>query len=236
MITPTRRSAFTLIEVLVVVGIISVLIAVLLPAINRAREAARHVQCASQLRQIGAGLYLYFHDFHVLPARYGGLERMNPHVLCYHGSSSGGSAIPIFGPPPILADMSDVMIKYCGPKSIFFCPESFADRTPETWWPYQTGTIAVTYQFPFWLDPLTWQIDYPDYRRLTADKVLACDLLCTSDGAKNVLEWNHRLDKNGTPVGMNVLFGDGRVQWNTGSKGWVQYAVPQTIYWHYAQF
>ena len=82
-----RRKAFTMVELLVVVGIIGVLIALLLPAVQSAREVARRVQCTNNLHQLGVALENYASAHRVYP----------PGVVDFQGPISGVPAGYRFG-------------------------------------------------------------------------------------------------------------------------------------------
>ncbi|EAQ78421.1 DUF1559 family PulG-like putative transporter [Blastopirellula marina] len=97
-----RRAGFTLVELLVVIAIIGVLIGLLLPAVQQAREAARRMQCMNNLKQVGLGM----HNFHAA-------------YRCFPTSVSGNGAshywcaqlLPYMEQNP-LADIYDYSVKF----------------------------------------------------------------------------------------------------------------------------
>src|SRR5947209_20473863 len=59
----SRSHGFTLVELLVVIGIIALLITILLPSLARARDRSNRVKCLANLHSLGEAMYLYAHDF-----------------------------------------------------------------------------------------------------------------------------------------------------------------------------
>ncbi|MFH1921437.1 MAG: DUF1559 domain-containing protein [Planctomycetota bacterium] len=100
------KLGFTLVELLVVIAIIGILIALLLPAVQAAREAARRSQCSNNLKQVSLGMHNYHDTYRVLPAAAwgGGVSGWGPSwwaaTLPYMEQSAGSDKLTFIGAHP----------------------------------------------------------------------------------------------------------------------------------------
>jgi prepilin-type N-terminal cleavage/methylation domain-containing protein/prepilin-type processing-associated H-X9-DG protein len=121
-----ERRAFTLVELLVVIGIIALLIGILLPTLNRARAAARSTKCMANLSQLGMAFIMYNNDH----------KGLNIPSYTMTGVA-GGAAVPLEGWAPILDRDNYIKGDRDLNTTVFTCPETFDIEGMATG---QTGT------------------------------------------------------------------------------------------------
>ena len=125
----TRRGAFTLVELLVVVGIIAVLIAILLPALRRAREAANSAKCMSNQRQLMMAFLMFAneHKGH-LPGNYWDAIAQQPFDaykrdwLIGDNPQQGNAAAQLADAPE-----KGTIFRYVNDKAVYLCPSVVQD-------------------------------------------------------------------------------------------------------------
>jgi len=223
---PHRRSGFTLIELLVVLSIVALLVALLLPALRKARSVALRTTCATQLRQHGLALHFYTEDYRgALPDKSG--RYLDPHAMDENGTYN-----ELTDQGYMSAEMRVCPANYWATASRSEVAGNYSYKVSHdrlTTHPDFVGTyhyVGGGFGYEAGKKPGGWDWDYTFYRKHLAQPsrwIMTIDWLQLADDVNWVyFGWKverYRLSSHDSlrePSGLNSLYADGHVTWYGG--------------------
>lgn len=218
---------FTLRGMFVLIAVVALLLGLLLPALNAAREAARQTQCQNNLKQIGLGMHNYHDTFKALPLAYTPDENMRPRRSWRVAISPFLESSPFYDQYHHDEPWDSRYNRQLGDGTLFYCYQCPSDQAPGvntsyvavtgvgTAWPapnvshfkdFTKGMSSVILVAEMdesgihWIEPRDLQFDQMEF------KIYAASRLRRSSG-----RGSHQALSSAHPGGVQVVFGDGAV-------------------------